>query len=86
MVAETAVITLGARGLVWRRGSEGSALPAFSVQALDTTGAGDLFASGFLYGLVNHMPITKAAQLAHSAASCVIEQMGARLIERPEVA
>ena len=41
--AEVAMVTLGARGVVWTRGQGLQSMPGFQVQALDTTGAGDVF-------------------------------------------
>ena len=41
--APVAVITLGVRGLIWKSGEHGGQVPAFSVSAVDTTGAGDVF-------------------------------------------
>ena len=41
--APVAVITLGGRGLIWKSGEHGGQVPAFSVSAVDTTGAGDVF-------------------------------------------
>jgi len=46
------VITLGEKGLVWKRDRETGHLPAFPVRAIDTTGAGDAFHGAFAAGLV----------------------------------
>ncbi len=45
---------------------------------MDTTGAGDLFASGFLYGYVNGWDYQKSARLGHRCAAHIIQQIGAR--------
>lgn len=44
----------------------------------ETTGAGDSFAAGFLYGLINNMNIEKCAQIGHILAMFTIQNMGAR--------
>ncbi|MBO0733421.1 MAG: adenosine kinase [Methylocapsa sp.] len=87
---ETAVAQLGAEkvlGVVTRseKGSlivtngEALAVPAFPVeQVIDTTGAGDLFAAGFLAGLCKHKPLATCAQLGALAAAEVIQHIGAR--------
>jgi sugar/nucleoside kinase (ribokinase family) len=45
---------------------------------VDTTGAGDLYASGFLYGITQGWELRKAAELATKCASLIIQQIGAR--------
>jgi adenosine kinase len=55
------------------------AVPAFPIQSMvDTTGAGDLFASGFLFGLVRKTGYEKAGRLGALAAAEVIQHIGAR--------
>jgi sugar/nucleoside kinase (ribokinase family) len=75
----TGVVTRSENGcvIVTKDGTE--AVPAFPVEkVVDTTGAGDLFASGFLFGLVRQFPIKKAAQLGALAAAEIIQHLGAR--------
>jgi len=50
-ICPSVVITLGERGLVWKNKRDSGALRAFSVDALDTTGAGDAFHGAFAAGL-----------------------------------
>ncbi len=50
-----------------------------SGEAVDTTGAGDLWASGFLYGLVNGLPIEKCGQLGASCGYEVCQVIGAHI-------
>ena len=45
---------------------------------MDTTGAGDLFAAGFLFGFVNKYSIEKCGYLGNKAASEIIKHIGAR--------
>ena len=73
------VVTRSAEGaLVVRRG-ETKAVPAFPVtEVVDTTGAGDLFAAGFLAGLTNGLDHTDCARLGALAAAEVISHIGAR--------
>jgi sugar/nucleoside kinase (ribokinase family) len=47
--------------------------------AVDTTGAGDLWASGFLYGLVNGYPIEKAGQIGAACGYEVCQVVGAQI-------
>ncbi len=54
-------------------------IPAYKVQAVDTTGAGDMYAGGFMFGLINLNSIELAGHLGSLAASKVVSQFGARL-------
>jgi sugar/nucleoside kinase (ribokinase family) len=49
----TVVVKLGAAGALARQGAKTIHIPAISVKAVDTTGAGDSFSAGFLYGYLN---------------------------------
>lgn len=73
------VITRSAEGaLVVSRG-ETLSIPAFPVErVVDTTGAGDLFASGFLAGLTQNLSLTDCARLGGLAAAEIISHLGAR--------
>jgi sugar/nucleoside kinase (ribokinase family) len=73
------VITRSANGaLVVSRG-ETLAIPAFPVErVVDTTGAGDLFAAGFLAGLTRNLDLTDCARLGGLAAAEIISHLGAR--------
>ncbi len=80
--ARFAVVTRSEKGCVVIEGASTIASPAFPVtRVVDTTGAGDLFAAGFLFGLARGAGHEKAAQLGALAASEVISHIGAR----PEV-
>lgn len=54
-------------------------IEAFSVDAKDTTGAGDMFAAGILWGISKNISLDKAGKIASYAASKVVEKIGARL-------
>jgi sugar/nucleoside kinase (ribokinase family) len=49
------------------------------VKAVDTTGAGDMYAAGILYGITNGLSWRGAGRLASHAASRIVGQLGARL-------
>jgi sugar/nucleoside kinase (ribokinase family) len=65
---ETLVVKRGARGCVVRRGGEEREYPAQAVTVVDSTGAGDAFAAGFLAG---------GPELAVKTAARCVSQMGA---------
>ena len=72
-------VTRGAEGSVVLAGGERVAIEAVSPRAVvDTTGAGDLFAAGFLYGHTQEFSLRRCGQLGAAAASEIIAQYGAR--------
>ena len=74
------VITRGAKGAIAINQSEIVECPAKKdVQIKDLTGAGDLFASGFLHGLINKKPIKESLATGTEMSSKVIQIIGARL-------
>jgi sugar/nucleoside kinase (ribokinase family) len=74
-----AVVTRSEKGCVVASKDGVVAVPAFPVQKLvDTTGAGDLFAAGFLFGLVRGAGHENAGRLGALAAAEVIQHIGAR--------
>jgi sugar/nucleoside kinase (ribokinase family) len=79
---EIAAITLGAEGSLLVSGSDRVKVPAASIDELvDTTGAGDLYAAGVLYGLSRGMSLAEAGRHGSISAAEVIQHYGAR----PEV-
>ncbi|HEY5096998.1 MAG TPA: adenosine kinase, partial [Acidimicrobiales bacterium] len=74
-----AVITRGAAGCVVVAASGPITVPAAPVErVVDTTGAGDLFAAGFLYGITNGLSPEDSARLGGVCAAEVISHVGAR--------
>jgi sugar/nucleoside kinase (ribokinase family) len=78
-----AVLTRSEKGCVIVSGAEVHVVDAHRVdQVVDSTGAGDLFAAGFLYGLTHDRPLVDCGRLGALAAAEVISHIGAR----PQVA
>jgi len=74
-----AVVTRSELGCIVIDGETSLAVPAFPVESVvDTTGAGDLFAAGFLAGLVKGKDMATCAQLGAMAAAEIIQHIGAR--------
>jgi adenosine kinase len=74
-----AVVTRSEKGCVVVSATAIEAVPAFPVErVVDTTGAGDLFAAGFLFGLARNKDHQACARLAALAAAEVIQHIGAR--------
>ncbi len=77
--AEIAAITMGPEGAMAIRDGEIITVPAFGVdEVVDVTGAGDLFASGFLLAIARGQETEEALRLGCLCASEVISHMGAR--------
>lgn len=80
--AENVALTLGADGSILMH--EGQVIPIEGVaaRAIDTTGAGDMYAGALLYGITNGLSWKQAGHLASHAAARIVEQLGARLQRR----
>lgn len=77
--AENVALTLGADGSILMH--EGRVIPISGVraQAIDTTGAGDMYAGALLFGITNGLSWNEAGRLASHAAARIVAQLGARL-------
>lgn len=74
-----AVLTAGAEGSRVRWNGLDAQIPAYKVQPVDTTGAGDMYAGAFLYGVLHRHHPEHAGRLASYASAQVVAQYGARL-------
>jgi sulfofructose kinase len=70
--------TLGEEGVLAWNGTQLHHAPAFSVPVVDTTGAGDIFHAGFIYGLLQHWPLERQLDFACAAAAMNCMGIGAR--------
>ena len=76
---DIAVVTRGAKGAVIVAKGDTYEIPAQPVASIiDTTGAGDLYAAGFLYGLTQHKPLSECGWIGSVAAAEVISHYGPR--------
>ncbi len=76
---EVGVITLGSKGSIVFQNQIENLIPSVSVNdPVDTTGAGDIFASGFLFGLTNNYSIEDCGKLGSKVAADIIKYVGAR--------
>lgn len=76
---ETAVLKLGSEGSYISSHGQKYRIEARSVNALDTTGAGDLWASGYLYGINKGWGQAKSAELGSIVAAEVVQVVGASI-------
>lgn len=72
------VVTLGSDGCFVATQESQFLASSRKVKVVDTTGAGDAFAAGFLFGLLKNLPIKKCAEIGNSLASFSIQRIGAR--------
>jgi sugar/nucleoside kinase (ribokinase family) len=77
-------MTKGKHGAEIFFNGEHVSIPAYDTVAIDTTGAGDMFAGAFLFGITQGCSITRSGHLASMASSKVVSQFGARLQESPK--
>ena len=78
-ITEVVVLTRSAEGSVVISGNERVEVPAVSVpRIVDATGAGDLYASGFLFGMAKGADLARCAELGAVAAAEIISHVGAR--------
>ena len=77
--SRTFAVTLGASGAVVFDGKNLINIDPYPVTAVDTNGAGDLFAGAFLYGLTHGLTFEQAGNLASKASSQIVSQFGPRL-------
>ena len=74
------IVTRGEKGAVAIQGEEIRECGIFkNLKILDLTGAGDLFAAGFLHGYINQLSVEKSLEKGTEMSSKVIQQIGARL-------
>jgi sugar/nucleoside kinase (ribokinase family) len=78
---QIAVVKTGRGGSMVKRGADLHQIGIIAVNPIDTTGAGDLYAAGFLYGLANDKPLNECGRIGSILAGNVIEFMGSKMSE-----
>lgn len=81
-ICDIAVIKVGKDGSLIKRAEEVLRVGTIQVECIDTTGAGDLYAAGFLYGYANGLSLEKCGLFGSVVAGHVIEIVGARMNEK----
>jgi sugar/nucleoside kinase (ribokinase family) len=79
---QTVVVKLGARGSLILHGGALHEIGVRRVAAVDTTGAGDAYAGGFLYGVVQGWPAQDCGRFAAAVAALTVGQVGAVVKDR----
>jgi len=78
-LADYAIVKTGPKGSLVKNKNQVFHIDAIPAQCIDTTGAGDLYASGFLYGLVNGCSPENCGKIGSLLAGNIIEVVGARM-------
>ncbi len=78
-LSDIVIIKTGRDGSLIKRGEENIRVGIIPVKTVDTTGAGDLYASGFLYGYANGLPLGKCGIYGSVLAGHIIEVLGAKM-------
>jgi sugar/nucleoside kinase (ribokinase family) len=77
--AKNVAMTMGELGSIIMHDGDAIPIEGVPVKAIDTTGAGDMYAAGVLYGITSGMTWKQAGHLGSHAASRIVEQLGARM-------
>ena len=78
-MCDIAVVKIGSRGSLIKQGENSYKIGVIKADSKDTTGAGDLYASGFLYGLIQGYSLDKCGQIGALLSGKVIEVIGAKM-------
>ena len=78
-MAKIAVVKLGKNGSMVKKGNKKVTVQAKTANSIDTTGAGDSYAAGFLYGLVNGYDLEKSANTGSILSARIVERMGPKM-------
>ena len=76
---ELAILKRGSKGSVVSFKGNKTVIEIEPVKSIDTTGAGDLYAAGFLYGMINSLPLEKCGQIGSLTSANVIQVIGPKI-------
>lgn len=80
-MCDIAIVKVGAKGSYAQHGDQVVKVGPIPAKVVDTTGAGDLWAAGFLSGFVNNEPLEKCVRRGATVAANIIEVLGAKMDE-----
>ncbi|MBD3182129.1 hypothetical protein GF312_07550 [Candidatus Poribacteria bacterium] len=78
MGPKTVGVTLGEKGCIFLENGNEISIPAFPVEIVDTTGAGDVFHGAFIYGLLQEWPLDKIAEFSNAVSAIKCRKLGGR--------
>lgn len=82
---DIAIVKIGKDGSYISHNGAIISIDGVEANTIDTTGAGDIYAAGILYGLTNNIDIERSGNLASFIAAKIVEQKGARFNEKIDV-
>ena len=74
----TIVVTLEAKGSLYKVDNQIKIMPSLSVKAIDSTGAGDIYHGAFIYGLAHGMPLEQNIRVSNIAGALSVTKLGGR--------
>jgi len=74
-----AIVKIGKEGSFIKHGNDVIKVSGFEAKCVDTTGAGDIYASGFLYGFANDLPLEMSGKIGSYLAAKVVEEIGPKI-------
>jgi len=77
-ICETAIVKNGSAGSFVKSGNKTYQIPVYKVNTVDTTGAGDIYAAGFIYGLCEGKSLEESGNIASKLAAGIVGQIGAQ--------
>jgi sugar/nucleoside kinase (ribokinase family) len=78
-LCSVAVVKIGKEGSLIKHGDDVIRIGGFEAQSVDTTGAGDVYAAGFLYGFANDLPLAISGTIGSYLAAKVVEEIGPKI-------
>ena len=78
-LCKLAIVKLGKKGSIMKIRNKVIKVAPISADAVDTTGAGDMYAAGVLYAIANNLSLEEAGKIGSFAAAKIVEVIGARL-------
>jgi sugar/nucleoside kinase (ribokinase family) len=78
-LCSVAVVKIGKEGSLVKHGDDVLRIAGFTADSVDTTGAGDVYAAGFLYGFANGLPLEMSGTIGSYLAARVVEEIGPKI-------
>ncbi|HOF16137.1 MAG TPA: adenosine kinase [Bacteroidales bacterium] len=81
-VCDIAIVKVGPKGSFIKKGEQMHLIQPYQANCRDTTGAGDIYASGFLHGYINNYPLARCGKLGSYLSSEIIQVIGPKFSDK----